>query len=345
MSALPRTDATDRPDEALRLALLNRWQRDFPIVDEPFERIGARLGIPGSQVIQAYRSLLGEGALSRIGAVFSTGAGGSAMLCAMAVAGADLERAARIVSAHPGVNHNYEREHHHNLWFVITGCDSPQIHADVDDLEQRTGCPALRLPMQRAYRIDLGFDLEGRAAFDAFHAPVPRPVMPVAPADRALASLLEDGLPLVPRPYDVWASRLRRTRADVKDTLQRWLDHGTLRRFGVVVRHHEVGFAANAMNVFDVPDDEVDARGQALAQCQGVTLAYRRARAGGWPFNLYCMVHGRDRVSVQQAIAAAVQRAGLAAHRHEVLFSTRRFKQTGARYFRDATVAAGHGRA
>ena len=345
MSALPSADPGARQDEALRLALLNRWQRDFPIVDEPFERIGARLAASGAQVMMAYRSLLGEGAISRIGGVFGTGAGGSAMLCAMAVPQADLERVARIVSAHPGVNHNYEREHRNNLWFVITGCDAPQIRTDIDDLEARTGCAVLRLPMQRAYRIDLGFDLEGRAGVDAFHAPAPRPVVPVAPQDRALASLLEDGLPLVPRPFDAWASRLRRTRTEVKDTLQRWVAQGTLRRFGVVVRHHEVGFGANAMNVFDVPDDEVDARGQALAQCQGVTLAYRRARTEGWPYNLYCMVHGRDRSAVQQTIAAVVQRSGLAAHPHEVLFSTRRFKQTGARYFRDPGVAAHHARA
>jgi DNA-binding Lrp family transcriptional regulator len=117
-------------------------------------------------------------------------------------------------------------------------------------------------------------------------------------------------------------------------TLERWLREGTLRRFGAIVRHHEAGFAHNAMTVFDVADDLVDARGEVLATQPGVTLAYRRERAVGWPYNLYCMVHGRDRTGVEAAIATAIRRSGLRPHPSAVLFSRRRFKQVGARYFR-----------
>ena len=116
--------------------------------------------------------------------------------------------------------------------------------------------------------------------------------------------------------------------------LQRWLDAGTLSRFGVVVRHHEFGFDANAMTVFDVPDDLVDARGAALACADGVTLAYRRVRAPEWRYNLYCMVHGRDRDAVLAVIARLTESCGLADYPRRVLFSRRRFKQTGPRRFR-----------
>ena len=156
----------------------------------------------------------------------------------------------------------------------------------------------------------------------------------VKQADTPLAALLEDGLLLVPRPYDVWADTLRQSRAQALATLRRWLDQGTLRRFGVVVRHREAGFTHNAMAVFDVPDDSVDRSGLLLAGQRGVTLAYRRERAAGWPFNLYCMVHGRDRAAVCAAIDEATTNCGLQAHAGEVLFSRRRFKQGGASYFR-----------
>jgi len=282
-------------------------------------------------VLGHYRALLADGAISRIGGVWGAGAGGAALLCAFAVPAGRLEAVAAQVSAHPGVNHNYEREHRHNLWFVITGRDRGAVARMVDDLETQTGCTALRLRMRCAYRIDLGFDLRDELA--ASRQATAQRVVPVEDADVPLAQLVEGGLPLVERPFDLWADRLRWPREQVPDTLQRWLRQGTLRRFGAIVRHHEAGFAHNAMTVFDLPDAVVDTFGAALAGQNGVTLAYRRERVTGWPYNLYCMVHGRDRGAVLAAIESGIERCGLGAFPRSVLFSVRRFKQTGARYF------------
>ncbi|WP_310732306.1 Lrp/AsnC family transcriptional regulator [Ideonella sp. A 288] len=324
----------------LSLALLNDWQHHFPLQRDPFARIGAALAVSPARVIDAYCGLRASGALSRIGGVFAAGAGGAALLSAMAVPADRLEAVAAIVSAHPGVNHNYEREHDLNLWFVMTGRDAAAVEHAMQGLEAATGLPALRLRMRRAYRIDLGFDLRGAVAPAPRASAAPRLHAPeVAEADRALAALVEAGLPLVERPFDAWADALATPPDAVIATLGRWLEVGTLRRFGAVVRHHELGFAANAMTVFDVPDDQVDACGAALAGEPGVTLAYRRERASGWPFNLYCMVHGRDRGSVVQALDAAIPRCGLAERPRTVLFSRRRFKQVGARRFRELPVA------
>ncbi len=318
----------------LRFALLNDWQRDFPLVDAPFAVIGTRCGADASHVLAHYRTLQHEGAISRIGGVWGAGAGGAALLCAFAVPPHRLEAVAALVSAHPGVNHNYEREHAHNLWFVITGRDPDAVARAVDALEAQTGCRALRLRMQRAYRIDLGFDLRGELA--AASRASETQAEPVTDADARLAALVEDGLPLMARPFDAWAEALHRPREAVLATLQRWLRRGTLRRFGAIVRHHEAGFAHNAMTVFDVPDARVDACGAALAGQRGVTLAYRRERAAGWRYNLYCMVHGRDRTAVRAAIAEAIDACALGACPQAVLFSRRRFKQSGARYFSGA---------
>lgn len=324
-----------------RLALLNRWQHDFPLVPAPFAAIATALGGSEDEVIAAFRDAQDGGTLSRIGGVWSAGAGGAAMLCALAVPAQRLEAVAAQVDALPGVNHNYEREHRYNLWFVITGHDAATLHDRLDALERDTGLTSLRLPMQRVYRIDLGFDLErgpSAARPAASGVAVPR----VAPVDAPLAALVEDGLPLTWRPYTAWAGRLGLSETSVLQTLRRWLDQGTLRRFGVVVRHHELGFDQNAMTVFDVPDDQVDACGAALARQPGVTLCYRRARADGWPFNLYCMVHGRERDTVRRLIDDAARAAGLQNHPHEVLFSLRRFKQQGASYFRTDVKEAEH---
>lgn len=323
------------------LALLNRWQHGFPLEGRPFAHIAAALGTDEIAVIAGFEAARAEGSLSRIGGVWAAGAGGAALLVAMAVPADRLDAVAAQVDALPGVNHNYEREHRFNLWFVITGAEAAPLHARLDALERDTGLATLRLPMQRVYRIDLGFDLRGAvAATDSPRAE--RRAAPVAEAERPLAALVEAGLPLIVRPYAAWAAQLGCDQAEVLAAISRWLDRGTLRRFGVVVRHHELGFDRNAMTVFDVPDHEVDAHGAALAAQPGVTLCYRRARAEGWPYNLYCMVHGREREAVRATIAAAAQAAGLDQRPHEVLFSLRRFKQQGGSYFRSTRREADH---
>ena len=145
------------------LALLNRWQHGFPLVPAPFSAIAEALGSSEPEVIAACREAHDSGALSRIGGVWAAGAGGAALLVAMAVPSERLEAVAAQVDALPGVNHNYEREHRFNLWFVITGPDAATLHARLDALEREVDLATLRLPMRKVYRIDLGFDLRGLA--------------------------------------------------------------------------------------------------------------------------------------------------------------------------------------
>ncbi len=319
-------------DEAL--TLLNPWQRGFPLVTEPYAVLARSLGCSTAELLARLRALQQQGALSRIGGVFAAQTGGAALLAAMPVPPDRLDAVASIVSAHPGVNHNYEREDRYNLWFVMTACDPVGLERAMLALEAATGLPALRLTMVRPYRIDLGFDLRQRTAGTPVSAPARRRAEPVAAADLPLAALLEAGLPLLERPYAAWAAELGCDEPDVIAKLQHWLDAGTISRFGAVVRHHEFGFDANAMTVFDVPDERVDACGAALARADGVTLAYRRVRAPEWRYNLYCMVHGRDREAVLAVIESLVESCGLADYPRRVLFSRRRFKQTGPRRFR-----------
>lgn len=318
-----------------QLRLLNDWQHGFPLCRDPFGVLAQATGLARGQVLDTLRSAQADGRISRIGGVYAPGSGGDAVLAAMAVPAHRIDEVAARVSAHPGVNHNYLREHRHNLWFVMTGADAPAVEAGVSELERASGLPALRLRMVRPYRIDLGFDLSGCTAARPMR-PVPGcpPPAPLPGELWPLARLVEAGLPLVERPYAAWGRELERNEDWVTERVGRWLAEGRLKRFGVVVRHHELGFSANAMTVFDVPNDRVDDCGQRLAEQAGVTLAYRRARAEGWPYNLYAMVHGTHREAVRTVIERVTLAAGLSRYPREVLFSSRRFKQTGARRFR-----------
>jgi DNA-binding Lrp family transcriptional regulator len=152
--------------------------------------------------------------------------------------------------------------------------------------------------------------------------------------DRRVLAAIQGGLPLVSRPYAAVGARMGLAEAEVIARLARLQEAGVIRRFGVVVRHHEVGYGANAMVVWDVPDDAVTNLGRCLAEFDFITLCYRRPRRlPKWRYNLYCMIHGRDREEVLAHLEWMVNRCGLQDLPHAVLFSRRRFKQRGARYF------------
>lgn len=326
----------------LDLALLDGWQHGFPRVPRPFAALAGTLGCSEARVLEGYRRLAAQGAFDRIGGVWAPGAGGASLLCAMAVEPPRLDAVAAQVSACAGVNHNYAREHRFNLWFVLTAPDAAALEQALRTIEAATGVAALRLPMRRVYRIDLGFGLRGRRGEGEgarCASAVSRRGEPVAAADRALAAAIEAGLPLASAPYAALAQACGRTEPEVLATLEGWLARGTLRRFGVVVRHHELGYDCNAMTVFHLPEDRIDAHGERLAAQPGVTLAYRRAPAPGWPYALYAMVHGRSRDDTRTTLAAAMRASGLDRVPHEVLFSTRRYTQRGGRYFRALPVA------
>ncbi len=158
--------------------------------------------------------------------------------------------------------------------------------------------------------------------------------------DRRLLARLQQGLPLVSRPYADLAAELGVEEADVLERLAALQEDGTLSRFGVVVRHHELGYRANAMVVWDVPDARVDDCGRRLAALPFVTLSYRRPRRPPrWPYNLFCMIHGKSRAEVREQIEHATRSAGLDGLPRAVLFSRRRFKQRGARYGETPAVA------
>ncbi|MEW5728966.1 MAG: AsnC family protein [Pseudomonadota bacterium] len=157
--------------------------------------------------------------------------------------------------------------------------------------------------------------------------------MELSDRDHALIAALCDGLPLDRRPYKALGERVGMCESEVIRCLEAMTREGIIRRLGVIVRHHELGYRANAMVVWDIPDAEVGEAGRRLGGAPEVTLCYRRPRRPpDWPYNLFTMVHGRDRDAVLAAIEAMAGREGLAHHPRQVLFSLRRFKQCGARY-------------
>jgi len=157
--------------------------------------------------------------------------------------------------------------------------------------------------------------------------------MVLSETDHALIAALRDGLPLVARPYAALAAQLGIAEQRLLDRLAALQEGGLIKRMGVVVRHRALGYQANAMVVWDVPDADVERIGRLLAAEPCVTLCYQRPRRlPDWPYNLFCMIHGRERFAVRRCLDQIIATHGLADIAHDVLFSTRAFKQCGARY-------------
>jgi DNA-binding Lrp family transcriptional regulator len=320
-------------DDTLDFQLLNDFQRDFPLCPAPFAELASRLGVGEKVVLGRLENLRREGKISRVGAVFAPKRIGASTLAAMAVPPEKLEAVAAAVNRFPEVNHNYEREHRYNLWFVVTAASEGRLQASLSAIEQAAGYPLMALPLLEEFHIDLGFCLSGDKKKCVATAQPVQPAPLMDEAERRLVSVLQEGLPLFIRPFALISERIGASEPDVLGRIRRWLEEGAIKRFGVVVRHHELGFRANAMLVHDIPDERVSEIGRALAEEPAVTLCYRRPRRlPDWPYNLFCMIHGRERGEVEATIADLRQRHGLQSCAHETLFSLTRFKQNGARY-------------
>ncbi len=319
----------------LQLSLLNDFQRGFPLTSRPFDSMSQQLGLELEDLLDTLRRLTREGVISRVGAVFRPNRVGVSTLAAVAVPEERLAEVARRVSARPEVNHNYEREHRFNLWFVAAAADAAGLERVLHAIEQQIGLPIMRLPMVQDYHIDLGFDLRPTVGLTGRGTQKAAPSRPLEldSRDYALVEAIQEGLPLIAQPYAEIASFIGASEAEVLSRLVRLLDHGVIKRLGIVVRHHELGFRANAMVVWNIPDGQVEEFGRCVGASGLVNLCYQRPRhLPAWPYNLFCMIHGKDRDAVLAHLDHLREQCGLTRFAHEILFSKQRFKQTGARY-------------
>lgn len=315
---------------ATELALIDRWQRDFPLEPRPYATVGHSVGLDEATTIATFERLIEDGIMTRIGAIVRPNAVGASTLAAMCVPRARLDTVASQVSAEPLVNHNYAREHALNLWFVIAGPDQDAVTQTIDRIQRTTGLGVLALPLVTAYHLDTGFPLTGAMTRQAVPAVVRADYRPSAD-DRRMLAAIEDGLPLTIHPYRAVGDALDCDEGAVIARIRTLAATGIVTRLGCILRHRALGYAANAMAVWDVPDPTVDATAARIIRNPRVTLCYRRRRCPpDWPYNLFCMVHARTRSDALAILDEINADADTSTYAHAVLFSTRCFKQRGA---------------
>ncbi|GAB4361676.1 MAG: Lrp/AsnC family transcriptional regulator [Kiloniellaceae bacterium] len=325
--------------DPLDRALLDGWQRDFPLVSQPFAEIGRSLGLPEVEVLARLRRLSEAGAISRIGATCRPNTAGASTLAAVAAPEFRIDEVAALINEEAGVNHSYLRENEWNIWFVVTGPDRDHVEATLERIRSHTGLQVLDLPLVRPFNISLAFALDGPGRLPPAREDIDTGAM--RKGDRSIIQGLSSGLPVVERPFAALAEELGRPEYEILARIAALAEAGVLSRIGVIVRHRALGWSANAMVVWDLPPEEADRIGPVLAAVPGVTLCYqRRPLPDVWPYTLYCMIHARSRHEAMAVLDRACDEAGLQDVPHKVLFSLRCFKQTGALVSAPAGAAA-----
>jgi DNA-binding Lrp family transcriptional regulator len=322
-------------------ALVDGYQSGFPVVEEPFRVVATDLGIEEAEALERVRTLRERGVFRRFGAVLNPPVIGSSTLAAVSAPEDRFEEVAEVINGYRQVNHNYRRSHEWNMWFVVTAGSRETRDRILEEIEARTGCEVLVLPMLTDFYIDLEFpvvngDRFARESLSETEVDATR-ISEEATADfsdleRRLLLEIQDGFPLTRTPYRDVADAIDAPVDDVLAAVKRLRDNGCIKRIGCVVNHLVTGFDANCMVVWDVPDEELDERGEAVGALPYVTLCYHRPRRPeqDWPYNLFTMVHGREAAAVD---AKVDELAGEhLPFEHERLFSTETLKQTGARY-------------
>lgn len=334
----PELDDLDRE-------LLNAVQWDFPLEPRPFAVLGERLGLDEPEVRARVERVKEAGVLRQLSAIFDTRAlGFSSALVAAKVELERVDAAADAISRHPGVSHNYKRNHDYNLWYTLAVPPGEDFDQHLDTLHRESGSLVTRkLPTLTLYKIGVKLDMTGQTTADAkaevleHERPERKPDMEapeLTALETAVIRVAQEDLPLAERPFAAQAEAIGATEADVLDTLRSLQARKLMRRFAAVMNHRTAGFKANAMGVWAVPEDRLGVIGPQMAGFAAVSHCYRRPTYEDWPYTVFTMVHGRSARDCEATIEAIRDETGV--DEYVLLWSVKEYKKVRLRYFTPA---------
>src|SRR5438128_1131108 len=337
MSARDRTEL-----ENLDRELLNAVQWDFPLEPRPFAALGERLGLDEPAVRARVARVKKLGVLRQLSAIFDTRAlGYGSALVAAKIEPARVDEAAEVISAHPGVSHNYKRNHAYNLWYTIAVPPGESLEDHIDVLHRESGAIVTRkLPTLKLYKIGVKLDMTGTTKADAkaevleHEKPERREHMEapeLSDLEVATIRIVQEDLPLVEHPFAAYGELIGCDEATVLELLRSFKERKLMRRFAAVMNHRSAGFKANAMGVWAVPEDQLEELGPQMAGFALVSHCYRRPTYDDWPYSVFTMIHGKNARDCERTVAAIRDETGI--DEYALLWSIKEYKKTRVRYF------------
>jgi DNA-binding Lrp family transcriptional regulator len=319
--------------------LLNLMQGSFPIAPRPYLHVAQLGGLQEAETMSRVARLLEQRIIRQVTPIFDTRAlGYSSMLVAAKVDPEHPHRAAAVINEHPGVSHNYLRNHEFNLWFTIaTEPDSKLgLEGTLEVLAREAGAESVRqLPTLKLFKIRMDLEMEGDTQALSSAAEVKEPIelepQPYDGLDIAVIRALQGDMAVVEEPYAAAAAELGMTQERFLGHLSGMRERGLLRRVAAILYHRRAGFSANGMGVWKVPDEHIYDIGCRMAAVRGVSHCYQRPTYEDWPYSVFTMAHGRSKEECDAVLDAIAEQTGI--HERATLYSSTEFKKIRLLYF------------
>jgi len=334
-----RKDGAAIPLDDVDRKVLNLMQGSFPIATRPYARVAELGGLEQAEVMSRVSHLLEKRIIRQVTPIFDTRAlGYSSMLVAAKVDPEHPHRAAHVINEHPGVSHNYLRNHEFNLWFTIaTEPDSKLgLEGTLEVLAREAGAESVRqLPTLKLFKIRMDLEMEGDTKALSSAAEVKEPIelepQPYDEFDIAVIRALQGDMPVIAEPYAPAAAVLGISQQRLLDHLAGMQERGLLRRVAAILYHRRAGFSANGMGVWNVPDEQIYDIGCRMASVRGISHCYQRPTYEDWPYSVFTMAHGRSKEECDAVLDAIAEQTGI--HERATLYSSTEFKKIRLQYF------------
>ncbi len=336
-----RRDGAAVPLDELDRKLLNLLQSRFPLEPRPFLRVAELAGVTEDEVLRRTRRLVEERIIRQVTPIFDTRVlGYSSMLVAAKVDPENPHRAARAINAHPGVTHNYLRNHDFNMWFTIATEPGSRLglQGTLEVLREEAGAESVRqLPTLKLFKIRMDLEMErgtdelaSAGVAEEPHEPDP---IEVSDLDLTVIRALQGDMPLVPEPYRPAAERAGVSVERMLEHLESMRECKALRRVAAILFHRRAGFSANGMGVWRVPEEKILEIGPRMASFRGISHCYQRPTYPDWPYSVFTMAHGRSKEECDAILDAIAADTGI--EDRATLYSSTEFKKIRMLYFTD----------
>ena len=334
-----RKDGAAVPLDDLDRKLLNLMQGSFPIAPRPYRRVSELGGVSETEAMSRVQRLLDKRIIRQVTPIFDTRAlGYSSMLVAAKVDPEHPHRAAQAINEHPGVSHNYLRNHEFNLWFTIATEPESELglQGTLEVLAREAGAESVRqLPTLKLFKIRMDLEMEGdtKALASAVQASEPLELdpQPYDELDIAVIRALQGDMPVVEEPYARAAAEVGLSQEGFLDHLSKMQERGLLRRVAAILYHRRAGFSANGMGVWKVPEEQIPDIGARMAAVRGISHCYQRPTYKDWPYSVFTMAHGRSKEECDAVLEAIAEQTGI--HERATLYSSTEFKKIRLLYF------------
>ena len=323
--------------------ILNEIQWSFPLVTRPFDAIAKKFNTTPEIIKERLNSLKEIGVLRQLSAIFDTRKlGYTSSLVAMEIESDKLEHVANQINRHPGVSHNYERDHQFNLWFTLAVPPGTDLKQELEKFNVLKGIKKVRmLPTLQLFKIGVKLDLVDEKKHDIAPTEEKKEIKETkfepTEQDKDFIRELQKNMDIIDEPFVNAAKNLGLTENEVFEKMKHYEDIGVVRRFAAILRHRQIGFTANGMIVWKVDDDKISEVGSKLGSFPQVSHCYERPTYPDWPYNVFSMIHCKTQDEAYD-VAKTIQDQ-IHVDDYNILFSTREFKKTRVEYFVESSFS------